>query len=101
MLITIDEESITQWAEEAKLDNLSYKDLTQHEAVKQVIQGYVDALNESLASYETIKKFAILEEDFTQEGGELTPSLKVKRKAVEKKYKHVLDGFYKGALKEM
>ncbi|MBM75055.1 MAG: long-chain fatty acid--CoA ligase, partial [Proteobacteria bacterium] len=101
MLITIDEESITKWAEDAKLDNLSYKELTQHEAVKQVIQGYVDALNESLASYETIKKFAILEEEFTQEGGELTPSLKVKRKAVEQKYKHILDGFYQGALKEM
>jgi long-chain acyl-CoA synthetase len=54
----------------------------------------VDALNAKQASYASIKAFAILPNDFTQEAGELTPTLKVKRKLCSQKYKAVLDGFY-------
>ncbi len=58
------------------------------------IQAAIDALNAKQASYSTIKKFAILPGDFTQESGELTPTLKVKRKFCTQKYKDVLDAFY-------
>ena len=54
----------------------------------------MDALNAKQASYSSIKKFAILELDFTQERGDLTPTLKVKRKVVTERYKKVLDAFY-------
>src|SRR5262249_41341371 len=64
------------------------------EDVRKHIQQAVDALNAELPSYETIKKFAVLDKDFTQETGELTPTLKVKRKVVTEKYKAVLDAFY-------
>ena len=47
------------------------------------------------------KKFALLPSDFTVESGELTPSMKVKRKAVEKKYMDILDTFYGGALEQL
>jgi long-chain acyl-CoA synthetase len=47
-----------------------------------------------LPSYSTIKKFAILSADLSIEAGELTPSMKVKRKVVEQKYKQILDGLY-------
>ena len=47
---------------------------------------YFDEVNKTLAKYETVKQFAILPKDLTVEEGELTPSLKVKRKVVEKKY---------------
>ena len=50
--------------------------------------------NKQLPSYETIKRFAILEKDFTIEGGELTPTLKVKRKLVTERYREILDSFY-------
>ena len=54
-------------------------------------------MNRSLASYETIKRFALLPYEFTIEAGELTPSQKIKRKVVETRYREVLDGFYAGS----
>ena len=54
----------------------------------------VATLNETLAHHEQIKKFELLENDFTIDGGELTPTMKVKRKVVEKKYKAVIDAIY-------
>jgi long-chain acyl-CoA synthetase len=54
----------------------------------------VEALNAKLAGYSTIKKFAILPRDLTQEAGELTPTLKVKRKFCSQKYRDILDSFY-------
>ncbi|MEC7986748.1 MAG: long-chain fatty acid--CoA ligase [Myxococcota bacterium] len=101
MLLTLDEEHLLKWAEKAGLESLSYEKLCQLPEITIIIQQYIDQLNQPLASYETIKKFAILPTDFSIEGGELTPSMKVKRKVVETKYKDVLDGFYTSALKEM
>ena len=56
--------------------------------------GYVDELNGKLERWETIKKFVILPRDLTVEDGELTPSMKVRRKIVEKKYMTELDALY-------
>jgi long-chain acyl-CoA synthetase len=54
----------------------------------------VDELNAREPSYSSIKKFALLPHDFAQETGELTPTLKVKRKFTSEKYKEILDAFY-------
>ena len=97
-LVTIDEESITKWAGDNGLNGKAYQELTRDKTVQEMVQQAVDELNSGLARYETIKKFAILPEDLTVESGELTPSLKVKRKGVEKKYQDVLDSIYKDAL---
>jgi long-chain acyl-CoA synthetase len=97
-LVTIDEESITKWAGDNGLNTKTYGDLTRDKTVEQMVQRAVDELNAGLARYETIKKFAILPDDLSVESGELTPSLKVKRKVVETKYREVLDDFYKDAL---
>jgi long-chain acyl-CoA synthetase len=56
------------------------------ERVRSAVQKEIDEVNRNLASFETIKKFAILPRDFSIEGGELTPSLKIKRKVIERKY---------------
>ncbi|MBI3855525.1 MAG: long-chain fatty acid--CoA ligase [Planctomycetes bacterium] len=61
---------------------------------REEIAQEVAALNESLAHHEQIKKFELLENDFTIEGGELTPTMKVRRKVVEKKYKAQIDAIY-------
>jgi long-chain acyl-CoA synthetase len=61
----------------------------------------VQELNKGLASYESIKNFAILPKDLTLEDGDLTPSLKLKRKVVETKYKELIDGFYTGNVAEL
>ena len=62
--------------------------------VRAEIQKEVDAVNANLARIEQIKRFAILDHDLTQAGGELTPTLKVKRAAVYEKYADVFDGLY-------
>jgi long-chain acyl-CoA synthetase len=54
----------------------------------------VASINESLAHHEQIKKFELIETDFTIDGGELTPTMKVRRKVVEKKYKGLIDAIY-------
>jgi long-chain acyl-CoA synthetase len=61
------------------------------------VQTAVDQLNAGLAKYESVKNFAVLPADFSQEAGELTPSLKVKRKVVETRYRALLDDFYGAA----
>ena len=68
--------------------------MVKHEKVIKLVGERVDTVNSQLARYETIKKWVIVENDFTLEGGELTPTLKVKRKVVTAKYKKILDGFY-------
>jgi long-chain acyl-CoA synthetase len=93
-LVTLDEESLRKWAKDHGVGEGAMARLVEDPRVRQMVQGYIDQLNASLASYETVKKFAILPIDFTVESGDLTASLKVKRKAVEQKYRGVLDGFY-------
>jgi long-chain acyl-CoA synthetase len=100
-LVTLDPEAIEKWAKEAGLEKLTYAELTKHPKVSAMVQEAVDATNAKLARYETIKKFAILETDFSIEGGELTSSMKVKRTAVEGKYKTTIESFYEGALQDV
>jgi len=71
--------------------------LAQLPEVRAAIQKEVDALNAGLASFESIKKFAILPNDLTEASGDLTPKLSVKRKVVIDKYAPVIEDLYKGA----
>ena len=64
------------------------------EAVHRHVMGQVDALNKQLARVQTIKKIKILPNDLTIEGGELTPTMKVKRKIVNTKYEREIESFY-------
>jgi long-chain acyl-CoA synthetase len=61
-----------------------------------MVQVYVDNLNVNLNRWEQIKKFTILDHDLTIEDGDLTPSMKLRRKAVSEKYKETLDALYSG-----
>src|SRR5512136_1097994 len=79
-LVTLNIENARQWAREQGVSD--EEALHSNAKVKARVQQAVDALNAKQASYATIKKFAILEQDFTQDRGELTPTLKVKRKVV-------------------
>ncbi len=93
-LITLDPEALGEWAQHNGMGDLSYDQLTQTDAVHALVQGQIDELNSRLERWETIKNFEILSHDLTVESGDLTPSLKVKRKAVEKKYMGILDDMY-------
>ncbi len=92
-LITLDAGQITPWAVAQGLPaNLAT--LAAHPSVQALVQSVVDQANARYAKVAQIKKFAILAHDFTQETGELTPTLKVKRQVVQHKYAHVFDALY-------
>jgi long-chain acyl-CoA synthetase len=93
-LVTLDEDSISGWAKDNGLGDKSYEDLTKSDEVHDMIDEHVKKLNASLNRWETIKKWAVLDHDLSVDGGQLTPSLKVKRGVVAEQNKETLDGFY-------
>ena len=93
-LITLDDDEITKFARDRKIIYQDLSDLSQKREVVQLINNEIQFINEKLPSYETIKKFKILEEDFDQDKDELTPTFKVKRKVVIDNYKILLESMY-------
>lgn len=93
-LITLDEPAIAEWAAAHGISDTGPEVLAQHPQVRELIDGYVTKMNERLHRWETVKKFTILPRDLTIDDGELTPSLKVRRKEVEKEFAHVIDAMY-------
>lgn len=93
-LITLNWEAIRKYAREQNIGFYSNKDLAGNAKVRELVQGEIEACNQNLSSFETIKKFAILDSNFSVETGELTPTMKVKRKIVADKYRNVLDQLY-------
>ena len=100
-LVSIDPEAIHAWATVHGFGEKSYADLIRLPDVRSMVQECVTALNSKLASFEAIKRFIILPQDLTVESGDLTPSLKLKRQVVERKYKALIDELYKDALAHM
>jgi long-chain acyl-CoA synthetase len=93
-LLTLNEPYIKQLARDKGWSYRDHRALTQMPEVYELVRKHVAETNAQLASYEAIKTFAILPEDFTLEKGELTPSLKVKRKALDEKYRETIDSLY-------
>jgi long-chain acyl-CoA synthetase len=81
-LITLDENEIARWRE-----------VGGHE-VRELIQGIVDDVNRDLSRFEQIKRFAILPRDFTAEQGEVTPTLKLKRRVVQEHFAAEIEALY-------
>ena len=93
-LVTLDEEAITDWAKGHGMGGEDYRTIVTSDAAREMVQGYVDTLNAGLNRWEQIKRFLILDHDLTVEDGEITPSLKLKRKVVTTKYGEDLDALY-------
>jgi long-chain acyl-CoA synthetase len=93
-LITLSGEDIVKWAEQNGIQERDPVLLAKSPRVEAMMQARVDEINRELATFEQVKKFVLLGADFTQETGELTPTLKVKRKVVIKKYGNLLDALY-------
>ena len=93
-LVTLDPEAIAGWAAENGMDARPYAQLVASPQVRQLIQGYVDELNSKLNRWETIKKFIILDRDLSVDEGDLTPSMKLKRRVVANKFRKELDSLY-------
>ncbi|MGH3440581.1 MAG: AMP-dependent synthetase/ligase [Nitriliruptorales bacterium] len=93
-LVTIDPEEFPRWAEQHGKAGKSVSDVTDDPDLRAEIEGAIANANKSVSRAESIREFRILPEDFTIEGGELTPTLKVKRRVVADKYAHVIDDIY-------
>ncbi|MGH3332572.1 MAG: AMP-dependent synthetase/ligase [Nocardioidaceae bacterium] len=94
-LITLDPDAMAEWATHNDMAGASYTEIVSSPKVKEMVGGYVDQLNSRLNRWETIKKWILLDHDLSIESGELTPSMKVKRKVVEQNYKDQIDALYK------
>jgi long-chain acyl-CoA synthetase len=90
-LITLDPEELPAFAEQ---HGLKPEDVPKSEEMRAEVQKVVDEVNADVGRVEQIKRFEILPEDLSQEGGELTPTLKVKRNVVHEKYADVIDAIY-------
>jgi long-chain acyl-CoA synthetase len=92
-LITLDVETIGPWAKEHDLPE-DIAELVQREEILELIQAELDRANAKYARVEQVKKFALLDHDLTQEAGELTPTLKLKRNVVHDRYADVFEDLY-------
>lgn len=93
-LVTLDFEEIERWAQAQQIALGDRNAVCRHPRIVELIDAEVQTVNKHLASYESVKYFRILERDFSQETGELTPSLKVKRKVVTERFREVIDAMY-------
>ena len=93
-LVTIDEEMLPGWAANNGLGAITVAQARTDETVLAEIQRAVDDANKAVSKAESIRKFAVLEEDFTEENGTLTPSLKLKRNVVMRDYEDQVEALY-------
>jgi len=93
-LVTLDPPAIEVWAQENGLGDKEYADIVATQEVHDLVARYVEEVNEGLNRWERVKRFAILDHDLTVDTGDLTPSLKLRRRKVLEKYADVVDGLY-------
>ncbi|MDQ3379337.1 MAG: long-chain fatty acid--CoA ligase [Actinomycetota bacterium] len=93
-LITLDEVEIERWATEHGVDG-DLVSLSRDERVRELVQGAVDDANRERSRFEQVKRFALLPRDFTMEEGEVTPTLKLRRRAVSEHFEHEIEELYR------
>ena len=93
-LVTLDPEAMADWAAQNGLEQASIEQLSGHPEVVALIRDEVEERNGQLASFESVRKFHILPRDLSIETGEMTPSLKIKRRVVVERYNTELEALY-------
>jgi long-chain acyl-CoA synthetase len=93
-LILIDEDVVVQFAQEHRVPFATFADLTQHPEVHRLIKAEVDRVNRTLSQVESIKRFALLPRRFYEEEGDVTPTKKVKRRNIERRYGDLIESLY-------
>ena len=93
-LVTLDEEMLPSWAASHGLEGLTVEEARSHELVREEVQRAVDEANAFVSRAESIRKFVILEEDFTTENGLLTPSLKLVRGRIAEQLRDEIEAIY-------
>jgi long-chain acyl-CoA synthetase len=93
-LIMIDEDNVVKFAQDNKIQFSTYKDLTQSPEVITLIDKEVKSVNQTLAKVENIRKFTILPKRLYEEDGEVTPTMKIKRKFVNEAFQDIIEAMY-------
>ncbi|MDQ7816883.1 MAG: long-chain fatty acid--CoA ligase [Melioribacteraceae bacterium] len=95
-LIVPDYEALKEYADAHRIQYTNVDELVNMKQIYELLDKELGEFQKKLAAFERVRKFAILDKPFTIEGGELTPSLKVKRKVIEERYKDLIEDMYKG-----
>jgi long-chain acyl-CoA synthetase len=93
-LVALDPEAIGAWARQNALGHLSFAELAAQPQVRALIAGSLEETNLGLPQWETVKRFTVLRRELTVEDGDLTPSLKLRRRAVTDKHTDLIDALY-------
>lgn len=93
-IITANIETIAAYARQENISFTNNEELVQHPQIKELYASRIKELNKNYPPYKTIKFFAVIANDFSIEGGELTPTLKLKRKIILEKYKDIIEDLY-------
>jgi long-chain acyl-CoA synthetase len=96
-LVTLDPDAVPSWAAERGKPGSTAEDLCEDPELLAEIQRAVDDANRAVSKAEAIRKFVVLPQDWTEEGGEMTPSLKLKRSVVMKQHEREVEELYAGA----
>jgi long-chain acyl-CoA synthetase len=95
-IIVVDEENVTKFAQDNKVQFTTFATMTKAPEVIELIQQEVDKVNQQVARVENIRKFRILDKKLYTEDGEVTPTMKVKRKAINAQYSELIESMYRG-----
>ena len=93
-LIVPNWDTLRSYAQLKQIDAKTPAEMCRHPRILDLMQRQIDAQCGELSKYERVKKVALLENEFTIEGGEMTPTLKIKRRVVDEKYRSVIDKLY-------
>jgi long-chain acyl-CoA synthetase len=93
-LILIDEETVVKYAQDHRIAYSTFEDLARSRDVVRLIQAEVDRVNKTLSQAEAVKRFALLPRRFYEEDGDVTPTKKVKRRALERRYADLVESLY-------
>jgi long-chain acyl-CoA synthetase len=97
VLISPNFEALERWAQQNGVSTGDRAKMVADDKVQKVYKGIVDRANGGLAQYETIKKVGVVPDEWTVESGELTPSMKLKRRVIVERYKDRINAFYSAA----
>jgi long-chain acyl-CoA synthetase len=95
VLIVPEFDAIQEYADRNKIQYASVSELVKNPAIVSIIEKDIQNLQKDLANFERVRKFVLLDRQFSLEEGEITPTLKVKRKIIEERYAHLIEDMYK------
>ena len=94
-LVILDEDNLVAWAQAQRVQFGAYAELARSDAVTKLIGDEIETVNATLTHVEAVKQFRVLDRPLSRDEGELTPTLKVRRNIVEKKYQTLIDAMYR------